>query len=69
MDCGESTKVRRMLTVDYILFITADVSLAVNRNEVGDERWVSPEELRALMDELDRALLANQLRHLRRGSS
>ncbi|KAE8136089.1 NUDIX hydrolase domain-like protein [Aspergillus pseudotamarii] len=32
--------------VDYILFIQADVDLAVNRNEVQDVRWVSPEDLR-----------------------
>ncbi|OOO13999.1 NUDIX hydrolase [Aspergillus oryzae] len=32
--------------VDYILFIQADVDLAVNRNEVQDFRWVSPEDLK-----------------------
>ncbi|KAF7617832.1 hypothetical protein AFLA_006743 [Aspergillus flavus NRRL3357] len=32
--------------MDYILFIQADVDLAVNRNEVQDFRWVSPEDLK-----------------------
>lgn len=42
------------LAVDYILFLTAPVTLDVNVNEVCDVKWVSPEELRALMEELDR---------------
>nr|ABP01600.1 isopentenyl diphosphate isomerase [Adonis aestivalis var. palaestina] len=39
--------------IDYILFLTAPVTLNVNPNEVSDVKWVSPEELRALMEELD----------------
>ncbi|CAO1630128.1 unnamed protein product [Parajaminaea phylloscopi] len=39
--------------IDYILFITAPVTLAPNPNEVCDIKWVSPAELRALMEELD----------------
>lgn len=39
--------------VDYILFITTSVDLHVNENEVGDVKWVSIEELKALMNELD----------------
>ena len=40
--------------IDYILFITADVTLNPNVNEVCDTKWVSPEELKTLMTELDR---------------
>ncbi|KOC18681.1 putative isopentenyl-diphosphate delta isomerase [Aspergillus flavus AF70] len=32
--------------MDYILFIQADVDLAVNRNEAQDFRWFSPEDLK-----------------------
>ncbi|GAC77391.1 isopentenyl pyrophosphate:dimethylallyl pyrophosphate isomerase [Moesziomyces antarcticus T-34] len=41
--------------IDYILFITANVTLQPNLNEVCDTKWVSPEELKALMTELDPA--------------
>ncbi|KAE8333714.1 NUDIX hydrolase domain-like protein [Aspergillus sergii] len=34
--------------MDCILFIQADVDLAVNRNEVQDFRWVSPEDLKRM---------------------
>ncbi|EPQ28048.1 uncharacterized protein PFL1_04375 [Pseudozyma flocculosa PF-1] len=39
--------------IDYILFITAQVTLKPSMNEVCDVKWVSPEELKALMTELD----------------
>jgi lysophospholipid acyltransferase len=39
--------------IDYILFITAPVDLKPNLNEVCDTKWVSPEELKELMTELD----------------
>ena len=39
--------------IDYILFITAKVTLEPNMNEVCDTKWVSEEELRKLMTELD----------------
>lgn len=39
--------------IDYILFITADVTLDPNVNEVCDTKWVNQEELKALMTELD----------------
>lgn len=39
--------------VDYILFITAPVTLKVNENEVSEVKWVDPEELNKLMNELD----------------
>ncbi|KAN0063972.1 isopentenyl-diphosphate delta-isomerase idi1 [Thecaphora frezii] len=39
--------------IDYILFITANVTLKPNLNEICDTKWVSPEELKALMTELD----------------
>lgn len=35
-------------TVDYILFIKADVDLNVNPNEVRDSRFVSQEDLKAM---------------------
>ncbi|CAO1626920.1 unnamed protein product [Sympodiomycopsis kandeliae] len=41
--------------IDYILFITAPVTLNPNPNEVCDVRYVSPSELKALMEELDPA--------------
>ena len=36
------------LTVDYILFIKADVDLNVNPNEVRDTRFVSQTDLKAM---------------------
>ncbi|PWN52691.1 isopentenyl diphosphate isomerase [Violaceomyces palustris] len=39
--------------IDYILFITASVTLKPNPNEICDHKWVSPEELKSLMTELD----------------
>ena len=37
-----------VITVDYILFIKADVDLDVNANEVQDVRYVSEEELKTM---------------------
>ena len=37
--------------IDYILFIEADVELDVNKNEVRDTRYVSPEELKQMFAE------------------
>ncbi|UZJ51960.1 hypothetical protein CBS101457_001280 [Exobasidium rhododendri] len=39
--------------IDYILFITASVTLKPNENEVCDTRWVDSSELKTLMNELD----------------
>ncbi|WFD45597.1 isopentenyl-diphosphate Delta-isomerase [Malassezia furfur] len=39
--------------VDYILFLTTPVTLNVNPNEVCDVKWVSMDELKTLMNELD----------------
>ncbi|CEH19185.1 isopentenyl-diphosphate delta-isomerase [Ceraceosorus bombacis] len=39
--------------IDYILFITAPVTVSENPNEVSATRWVSPEELKEFMNELD----------------
>ncbi|KDN52937.1 isopentenyl diphosphate isomerase [Tilletiaria anomala UBC 951] len=39
--------------IDYILFITAPVTLNPNLNEVSEVKWVDQSELKALMDELD----------------
>ncbi|KKY27855.1 putative isopentenyl-diphosphate delta-isomerase [Phaeomoniella chlamydospora] len=37
--------------IDYILFIEADVDLDINKNEVRDTRYVSPEELKTMFAE------------------
>ncbi|KAK7905877.1 isopentenyl-diphosphate delta-isomerase idi1 [Exophiala xenobiotica] len=39
--------------IDYILFIEADVTLDINKNEVQDTRWVSPEELRQMFKDVE----------------
>ncbi|EXJ55236.1 isopentenyl-diphosphate delta-isomerase [Cladophialophora yegresii CBS 114405] len=41
--------------IDYILFIEADVTLDINKNEVQDTRWVSPEELRQMFKDVESA--------------
>ncbi|PKI86038.1 isopentenyl-diphosphate Delta-isomerase [Malassezia vespertilionis] len=41
--------------IDYILFITANVTLDVNKNEVEDVQWVTMDDLQKLMNELDPA--------------
>ena len=41
--------------IDYILFITAPVTVKPNPNEIGEVKWVNAEELKALMNELDPA--------------
>lgn len=43
-----SLQLRLIWTVDYILFIQADVDLNINPNEVGDATYVSPDELKAM---------------------
>ena len=37
--------------VDYILFLTADVTVNPNENEIRDHRYVSKEELQAMFDD------------------
>ncbi|KAL1933371.1 hypothetical protein VTP01DRAFT_7461 [Rhizomucor pusillus] len=37
--------------IDYIFFIKADVTLDINKNEVRDYKYVTPDELRAMMDD------------------
>lgn len=39
--------------IDYILFIEADVSTDINRNEVKDTRWVGPDELRGMFRDVE----------------
>jgi isopentenyl-diphosphate Delta-isomerase len=39
--------------IDYILFIEADVTLDLNKNEVRDTRWVSPEELKQMFKDVE----------------
>ncbi|EXJ84147.1 isopentenyl-diphosphate delta-isomerase [Capronia epimyces CBS 606.96] len=39
--------------IDYILFIEADVTLDINKNEVQDTRWVSPAELRQMFKDVE----------------
>ena len=38
-------------SVDYILFIRANVDLDANENEVQDTKYVSPEELKQLFED------------------
>ncbi len=40
-----------LLTVDYILFLTADVTVEPNLNEIRDHKYVSKEELQAMFDD------------------
>lgn len=42
------------IIVDYILFITAPVTIKPNVNEVCDVKWVDAAELQELMTTLDR---------------
>lgn len=42
-----------MYQVDYILFITAPVTIKPNPNEVCDVKWVDADQLRELMETLD----------------
>jgi len=37
--------------VDYILFLTADVTVTPNKNEIRDHKYVSKDELRAMFDD------------------
>ena len=37
--------------VDYILFLTADVSVTPNLNEIRDHKYVSKEELKAMFED------------------
>ena len=46
--------------IDYILFVEADVDLDVNENEVRDTRWVSQEELKAMVREEEEITLNDQ---------
>lgn len=39
--------------IDYILFIEADVTCEVNKNEVRDTRWVSQDELRQMFKNVE----------------
>ncbi|KIX08605.1 isopentenyl-diphosphate delta-isomerase [Rhinocladiella mackenziei CBS 650.93] len=39
--------------IDYILFIEADVTLDINKNEVQDTRWVSAEELKQMFRDVE----------------
>ncbi len=39
------------LTVDYILFLTREVTLELNPNEVSDARYVSEEELKEMFED------------------
>ena len=41
----------KLSSVDYILFIKADVGITPNANEVQDTRYVSQSQLRAMFDD------------------
>lgn len=62
MASGESMKVcsvlgpsysvyRQMRLVDYILFLTADVTVEPNLNEIRDHQYVDKAELQAMFDD------------------
>lgn len=40
-----------LLSVDYILFLTADVTVEPNLNEIRDHKYVSKQELQAMFDD------------------
>jgi len=39
------------IPVDYILFLTADVDVTPNENEIRDHKYVSKEELQAMFED------------------
>ena len=69
--CGENTKVRFawivhgpwliivIFPVDYILFLTADVTVVPNVNEIRDHKYVSKEELQAMFDDKGNTFFSN----------
>lgn len=48
--CAENADWRPS-AVDYILFIKADVDLDINKNEVQDTKYVSPDQLKAFFND------------------
>jgi isopentenyl-diphosphate delta-isomerase len=44
------------MLVDYILFLTADVTVTPNLNEIRDYKYVSKEELQAMFDDPGKSL-------------
>lgn len=50
-------------TVDYILFITKDVTVEANANEVRDYKYVSKDELKQMFEDTS-TLLASQFESL-----
>jgi isopentenyldiphosphate isomerase len=44
-------------SVDYILFLTADVTVTPNLNEIRDYKYVSKEELQAMFEDPCRRLI------------
>ena len=74
MACGESMKVLCFVVVtrlhcglisvalvDYILFMTADVTVTPNANEIRDHKYVDKAELQAMFD--DQGMQNQMLRH------
>ena len=69
MDPGENTKVcsfhgayvnaftQRTASVDYILFLTADVDVTPNVNEIRDYKYVDKAELQAMFEDSSEYLL------------
>ena len=49
------------ITVDYILFLTADVTVAPNLNEIRDHKYVSKEELQAMFN--DKGVMIQMVYH------
>ncbi len=48
---GISADLKSIITVDYILFIKADVTLEPNLNEVRDTRYVTADGLKAMFND------------------
>jgi isopentenyldiphosphate isomerase len=45
-----SADVELLLPVDYILFLTADVTVTANANEIRDHKYVDKAELQAMFE-------------------
>jgi isopentenyl-diphosphate delta-isomerase len=57
--CSWSMIIIVMFPVDYILFLTADVTVVPNTNEIRDHKYVSKEELQAMFDDKGNIFLSS----------
>ena len=49
--CSCTVKAHSCFSVDYILFITADVTVIPNVNEIRDHKYVDKAELQSMFDQ------------------